>query len=175
MTSVLGEPDRALSLWEAGGESTRKRSEQDEYDDELDRLVDRVLQEPLLEHGGLEVRSSLLERRDKQVGAAAGHAAEEDRRDGRGDQRRGDSADRARDDDVGHAEVTLSEQLQCQRSESHHHPDADGPSQDDEERLDLARVAEEREALRVIWQDSAEDEPAEHSNCDRQAHHEPAR
>ena len=64
--------------------------------EELERLVDRVRQQALLEDRLGQVGAGLLERGDQEVRAGAGHAAEDERGDRRRDDRRDDPADQRR-------------------------------------------------------------------------------
>ena len=59
------------------------RPEDEVDDEERDHLVDRVGDEALAEDGLLEVGARLAEGGDDEVGAGAGHAAEDAGRDGR--------------------------------------------------------------------------------------------
>ena len=102
--------ERLLTLREPRHEPSRQGLEHDEDDEELERLVDRVGEQALLEDGRLEIGAGLLERGDEEVRAGTGHATEDDGRDRRRDDRRHDPADEARDRHVGDADVAADDE-----------------------------------------------------------------
>ena len=79
-------------------------------DEELEGLVDRVLEQALLQHRGLEIGPGLLERGHEEIRAGPGHAAEHDGRDRGRDDRRDDADDQPRDGDVGDPDIATDEE-----------------------------------------------------------------
>ena len=107
---AVGLLEQRLALREAGLHAPRHRGE-DEVDDEEGRdLVDRVADQALAERRGADVGSRLAERGDEEVGARAGHAAEEVGADRRADDRRHDPGEQPGDDDVRGGQVATDEE-----------------------------------------------------------------
>src|SRR6185503_3691049 len=125
---------RFLALREASDEAAAEGTEDREYDEVGHRLVDRVGQETLFEHGGPEVIAGPLERGDKEIRAGARHAAEDDGRDRERDQCRHDPANEARDEDIGRAEVAPDREEGDQTDDRADQEQRDEPAEDDEDR-----------------------------------------